>query len=871
MTEQKVRFDLDFSFFEYLRLFYNENKGIIRRNYRAVTKKYLVYNDSDMGAYLRKPQFEALEIYVFIKEYLNNAQMFDIFKTWYEKSGKFKGRSDIRTLSDDQLAMFGGLDAEQYQKVFQQYEAFSQNYSNYIYALSMGTGKTILMATCIFYEFILANKHPNDKLYCHNALVFAPDKTVLQSLKEIQTFDKSLVVPPEYLNWLETHLQFHYLDESGLSLNTIDKSKYNIVISNTQKIILKKKSAPRTKTEELFDSGKSSYKTQGIYAEIEEELEDSIITEVDLTVNQRFLKLIRLQQLGIYVDEAHHAFGAKLKSDFGIKKTATSLRLTINEIASNIEKAGSSVVACYNYTGTPYIGKHILPEVVYTYGLKKAIDNKYLKKVKLHSYTNPVSKEFIDIVIDDFWGKFGGDNRYDGMLPKLAIFSATIDELEEELRPLVEEAMSRHKIPLDNLLVNVGDPKLTTNDDIRNFNNLDTPDSNKQFILLVNKGREGWNCKSLFGVALYRKPRSKIFVLQATMRCLREIGPVQETGQVYLSDENTVILNKELEENFRLSADDLTGAGTKKKKYSVKLVPPKVYMTLKRVKKLHKIKELNPKNIIHFGLDKVDIEKYKLLYTEKEGLSPVSASRIKRTEDITHLRIKRKFSSLSLVSEISRYLNRSCLEIETILSNSKEGIKVILEHVNQYNELLYDEVIPKLFRHLYELEEYEHTEEEEIDLAKLNEEDELFFQADPENVIEMSDGTFASKNKKSFHINPYCFDSKPEKQLFIDLMIDTRVKKIYFTGMLTHGQSEFYIQYIDPESSTVRSYYPDFLIKKEDGSWMIIEVKRDDKIDDPVVMAKKEFADQLAKANFMTYRVIKGTDAANSNYDALLN
>jgi hypothetical protein len=57
----------------------------------------------------------------------------------------------------------------------------------------------------------------------------------------------------------------------------------------------------------------------------------------------------------------------------------------------------------------------------------------------------------------------------------------------------------------------------------------------------------------------------------------------------------------------------------------------------------------------------------------------------------------------------------------------------------------------------------------------------------------------------------------------------------------------------------------------EDGSWMIIEVKRDDKIDDPVVMAKKEFADQLAKANFMTYRVIKGTDAANSNYDALLN
>lgn len=33
----------------------------------------------------------------------------------------------------------------------------------------------------------------------------------------------------------------------------------------------------------------------------------------------------------------------------------------------------------------------------------------------------------------------------------------------------------------------------------------------KQFIILVGKGREGWNCRSLFGVALYREPRSKIF------------------------------------------------------------------------------------------------------------------------------------------------------------------------------------------------------------------------------------------------------------------------------------------------------------------------------------------------------------------------
>lgn len=47
------------------------------------------------------------------------------------------------------------------------------------------------------------------------------------------------------------------------------------------------------------------------------------------------------------------------------------------------------------------------------------------------------------------------------------------------------------------ILVNVGDNKITSNDDIREFNRLDTEGSDKQFILLVNKGREGWNCRSL--------------------------------------------------------------------------------------------------------------------------------------------------------------------------------------------------------------------------------------------------------------------------------------------------------------------------------------------------------------------------------------
>ncbi len=128
------------------------------------------------------------------------------------------------------------------------------------------------------------------------------------------------------------------------------------------------------------------------------------------------------------------------------------------------------------------------------------------------------------------------------MLPKMAIFGTTIDEITTEIRPAVEEILSQHGISSDKILVNVGDTKVTTDNDIHEFNLLDNPKSEKQFILLVNKGREGWNCRSLFAVALYREPKLKVFVLQATMRCLRSIGDIQETGHVYLTAENMDII-----------------------------------------------------------------------------------------------------------------------------------------------------------------------------------------------------------------------------------------------------------------------------------------------------------------------------------------
>lgn len=887
---RSVSASLDFAFFEALWHFYESKRGTVRSFYRELTRKFLDFNNPEKNprAFLRQPQFEALEIYVFLKEFLGNARVEEVFQQWYAREGRFADRAEGGVASGNtaQGNLFDRMTADQYQAVFSAMSRNARAYPNYIFALTMGTGKTLLMATCIFYEFLLGNKHPKEPVYCHNALIFAPDKTVLQSLKEIESFDLAHVVPPEYVNFLTSHLRFHFLEDAGTSLDTLDRSRFNVIVSNTQKIILKRKHKEKTSVDKLFGAGGDVFDAGSVYAEAADLYNfDQPEEEGELTTNQRFEKLRRLEQLGIYVDEAHHAFGKALAKDMGLgaKETDTSLRTTIDLLASSLKKAGTHVVACYNYTGTPYVGQDVLPEVVYAYGLKEAIDKGFLKKVTLHGYANTRTDEFVDVAVETFL-QATENLRPEGMLPKLAFFAATIEELTGELRPAVERALARHGIAPSRILVNVGDDKITSNDDIREFNRLDTESSEKQFILLVNKGREGWNCRSLFGVGLFREPKSKVFVLQATMRCLRGIGQAQHTGHVFLSEANLVILNDELQQNFRISADELQKVNKDKERVQVRVTEPPVKIRLVRVRKHYQMREKRLEKDVALGLDRGNkeawgslVEKYRLVETRQEGFSVAEAASASATKtfDLTDRRERRRFSRLTLVAEVARYLNRPPLDVEALLDSTREGADELVAITNEFNELLYDEIIPRLFRHLYDLEESQQTEEHEVELVKLPPGGYYEVSAAKDKTVRRTDNTLSDEERaKSFHLDTYCFDSRSEHRLFWDLVREERVKRIYFTGMLTHGQSDFFIQYIDPDTRAVRSYYPDFIFQRqeEDGAlkYVIVEVKADHQIEDSVVQAKKEFAQQMAVASGMEYRILKSTDADQRNFRSLL-
>jgi len=874
----RMQYDTQFSFYEQLRGFYEHNRGKIRSRYNALTKKFLAYNDSEdnPSAYLRRPQFEALEMYVFIKEFLDNKQMHEIFDLWRKHEDVFSDRS-YYSMHGAQIALFDDVTEAQTDTLFKQMKNYREDYPNYIYALTMGLGKTILMATCIFYEFLLAQKYPKDKRFCHNALVFAPDKTVLQSLREIVTFDKTKVVPPEYAHVLDANIKFHFLEDSGTTLNTIDNSDFNVIISNTQKIIVKRKHKEEKPVDALFNQGLLSAVYGDDVLSEEEELRES----ENLTINQRFKKLCRLTGLGIYVDEAHHLFGADLEKQLREDAKKTSLRATINRLASELKSGGGTMVACYNYTGTPYVQNQVLPEVVYGYGLKESIRAGYLKECATFGFENVKNEEFLRAAISQFWEKYGGET-YEGLMPKLAFFAATVAEAVDELQPAVESILTDLGIPTTNVLVNVGDQKYTKEEDIRHFNNLDvvgTEGSRKQFLILVNKGREGWNCRSLFGVALYRSPKSKIFVLQATMRCLRQITNEQQTASVFLSKENFDTLNDELKKNFNMEIKDLKEPTEDKKQYyAVRVLPPPRTIKLRTVRYEYSLTEKGYTEPLNFDLVNLDYSKYEAKMYEKDA---ISREMTVKEKDISHLVESVKYSLFTLVGELARYMNLSPILLNRIISESADGAAQILAVVNKHNAVISDVLIQQIFEALFAVTKEIVSKEHELTLLHEPKNAGYYtFKGKPELVIKKGDTTLKpTEEAKTFHADTYVFDSRPEKECFLQYVESGKVKEIYFTGMFTSEQGDFAIQYYDSESGRIRNYYPDFFAKMEDNSYEIIEVKGENRIEDAITQAKSNAAREIAVESGVKYvmysdKVITSTkvleDVGDKNYQVTL-
>ena len=82
---------------------------------------------------------------------------------------------------------------EFFDKVF-----YNVNYTDYLFSLPMGAGKTYLMAAFIYLDLYFAMNEPDNKAFAHNFIIFAPSglkSSVVPSLKTIQRFNPAWIIP----------------------------------------------------------------------------------------------------------------------------------------------------------------------------------------------------------------------------------------------------------------------------------------------------------------------------------------------------------------------------------------------------------------------------------------------------------------------------------------------------------------------------------------------------------------------------------------------------------------------------------------------------------------------------------------------------
>ncbi|MBW6485834.1 MAG: hypothetical protein K0B01_06755 [Syntrophobacterales bacterium] len=194
------------------------------------------------------------------------------------------------------------------------------------------------------------------------------------------------------------------------------------------------------------------------------------------------------------------------------------------------------------------------------------------------------SIQIIEKGVTDFFETCGNTVYESGAIAKLAVYCGSIARLEEEVYPYLTGTMN---IRPDEILKYHKGNKIykTTKEAETEFNSLDTPISKKKIILLVQIGKEGWDCRSLTGVILSQKGDCPTnMVLQTSCRCLRQVDRGKhETAVIWLNEENAKILDKQLQEEQNTSIQELTTLGKDGEPVMVDRISRMDYLKLPKV------------------------------------------------------------------------------------------------------------------------------------------------------------------------------------------------------------------------------------------------------------------------------------------------
>ncbi len=278
----------------------------------------------------------------------------------------------------------------------------------------------------------------------------------------------------------------------------------------------------------------------------------------------------RIPSLSIFIDEVHHA-------------SAAQDEIKLRAVVNNWTETGR-INNVLGFSGTPYLDSaekiavtdditfksSEISNIVYYYPLVDGIGN-FLKRPVVKTVSRLTSDKISEQGIKDFLREYKDKVYSNGTIAKIAIYCGTIEKLEEVIYPLAARIVEEQGMnPSEAILkYHKGNKVYPAPVDAQlQFELLDKPLSKIRIVLLVQIGKEGWDCQSLTGVILSQEGDCpKNMVLQTACRCLRQVGKDRGSNAlIYLNDFNSSKLNEQLKKQHHIDVTQfMAGSGGKNK------------------------------------------------------------------------------------------------------------------------------------------------------------------------------------------------------------------------------------------------------------------------------------------------------------------
>ena len=875
---------------------------------------------------MRDAQIEAIKVYLFLKISCECKPLVSLFKSGFfnsidlntielstatrqylEKNPAATALLEYSSLINDK----GEKVSEKLEKLIRRepsavdYDSFFHtafygvSYTDYLFSLPMGAGKTYLMAAFIYLDLYFALSEPENSAFAHNFIIFAPSglkSSVVPSLKTIQNFNPAWIIPEPAATRIKRMVSFEVLDQ-GKTANRSNKTKN----PNVQKI------ANHQPLSELFGLVAVTNAEKVILDRIQEKngqisLFEESDDERDRQANELRNLIGKLPSLSVFIDEVHHAVSDEIK-----------LRAVVTKWAQN-----NTVNSVIGFSGTPYlekaekfkvvdslsVGSAEITNIVYYYPLIKGVGN-FLKRPVVKIADIADSSLIIEKGVREFLDTYKNTSYADGVTAKLGIYCGTIEKLEEVVYPLVSRIVTEYELGTDVILrFHKGNKQYKMPVDSQmQFEVLDKSISKIRIVLLVQIGKEGWDCRSLTGIILSQEGDCPTnMVLQTSCRCLRQVVKgMHETALIYLNESNADKLNVQLEQQHHISLKEFIDVDNLKiplKRYDrtayLKLPKVEFYQlqisydtfTAEKAETASAIMESTEVARIEDGIIKTtsfSMEKNQMIISyDRTEYGTETATFNSWVYGI----MKGGFGSPT-VAELMQYAEQLKIVYQKI-TYQKQGVRY---YSSKYNRKVVEANIRKAFCDKMDFNTAEELILKEVDLLKsVNFTSEVYTdrpqkyypdQKDVDNIIKDDKGKLKTdpkmeetiryleengnavmaaalrmqssshKNKNySFHYLPYHMDSKFEQTFLIEVLsfdeIENRGIEVYYNG--DDAMTEFKVKCYKKNGnkwSYVGIYTPDFvIIKRGKGKIhkiIIVETKGSIYANDPKFKDKKRF------------------------------